>query len=120
MTHPPEPGTWVSMEAFLHSVVKRQCYLFLKSSDGSHIMHINTLSGTTDRLERMIDGSGLVKSHLLSQQMGKKAGITCGIADPFWKFTRKNIILALLHTLEIAIITNQTLGEQPVYEFSAV
>jgi hypothetical protein len=52
--------------------------------------------------------------------MGKKAGITCGIADPFWKFTRKNIILALLHTLEIAIITNQTLGEQPVYEFSAV
>lgn len=57
--------------------------MFARSSDGFHVMHINTLSGTRDRLERMIDGSGLVKSHLLSQQMGKKVGVTCGIADPF-------------------------------------
>ena len=63
------------MEVFLWSIVERQPYLFARSSDGFHVMHINTLSGTRDRLERMIDGSGLVKSHLLSQQMGKKAGV---------------------------------------------
>lgn len=71
------------MEVFLWSIVERKLYLFARSSDGFHVIHINTLSGTRDRLERMIDGSGLVKSHLLSQQMGKKAGVTCGIADPF-------------------------------------
>lgn len=108
------------MEVFLQSIVERQPYLFARSSDGFHVMHINTLSGIRDRLERMIDGSGLVKSHLLSQQMGKKAGVTCGIADSFWKFTHKNIILALLHTLDRASITNQTLGEQLIYEFAGV
>lgn len=83
MNHPPEPGIQVSMEVFLQSIVERQPYLFPRSSDGFHVVHINTLSGTRDRLERMIDGSRLVKSHLLSQQMGKKAGVTCGITDPF-------------------------------------
>ena len=53
---------------------ERQPYLSTGSSDGFHVMHINTLSGARDRLERMIDGSGLVKSHLLSQQMGKRVG----------------------------------------------
>lgn len=108
------------MEPFLWSVVERQPDLFTRSSDGFHALHINTLSGTRDRLERMIDGSGLVKSHLLSWQMGKKAVVTCGVADPFQKFTHKNIILALLQTLEIAIISNRTLGERVLYEFSAV
>lgn len=73
------------MEVLFWSIIERQPYLFAGSGDGFYVMHINTLSGTRDRLERMIDGSGLVKSHLLSQQMGKKAGVTCGIADPFMK-----------------------------------
>lgn len=71
------------MESFLQSVVERQSRLFARPSAGFGGARINTLSGTRDRLERMIDGSGLVKSHLLSQQMGKKAVVTCGVADPF-------------------------------------
>lgn len=110
-----ESLTWAQHPGFHGSLLSEYCerqpYTFARSSDGFPVMHINTLSGTRDRLERMIDGSGLVKSHLLSQQMGKKSGITCGIADPFWKFTPENIILAFLHTLERASITNQTLGE---------
>lgn len=108
------------MESFLPSVVGRQPCLFARSSDGFHVLHINTLSGPRDRLERMIDGSGLAKSHLLSRQMGKKAVVTCGVADPFQKFTHTNIILALLQTLEIAVISNRTLGERVLYAFSAM
>lgn len=83
------------MESFLQSVDERQPCSFTRSRDAFHAIHINTLSGTRDRLERVIDGSGLVKSHLLSQQMGERAVVTCGVADPFRKFTHKNIILAL-------------------------
>lgn len=65
----------------------------------------------------MIDGSGLVKSHLLSQQMGKKAGVTCGIADLFWKFTPKNIILALLHTSERVVLQTRLYGSNHYMSF---